>query len=417
MRFQFIGAACGIFEGSAGTRILCDPWIVDGVFEGSWYHYPPLTTTIDDLQNVDAIYVSHIHPDHYDERYFNFRKDIPIIVLDDGANYLIKNLTRSGYSNLINIKDGEGVKFHEFTINLFAPFVSNNFFEAVVGYLIDSAMIIECENTTAFNANDNSPDVQTCKMLVERFGNIDLAMLPYGGASSYPSCFSNLSEPEKFDAHNRILNRKFAYMRDLVEALDSKFVLPFAGSYVLGGKNYYKNQYLGATTVDKCAEYLRANLRNQTSVVCLREKDTFNLSTGISDNEYVHLDEKHMESYINDELRDIIYDYENDPDPDLLKLESDIYTARERMASRASKFNISFDMNVSIIVGDKKIKIVNVDEAGINLDCELDVRLLRRILDRKAFFNNADIGCHITFWREPDIYRPDMFTALNFFHL
>jgi L-ascorbate metabolism protein UlaG (beta-lactamase superfamily) len=42
MKFKFIGNAGGIFTGSNGTKILCDPWIVDGVFEDAWYHYPPL---------------------------------------------------------------------------------------------------------------------------------------------------------------------------------------------------------------------------------------------------------------------------------------------------------------------------------------------------------------------------------------
>ena len=79
MKFEFIGNAGGIFYGSEGTKILCDPWIVPGVFEGSWFHYPPLKTKIKDLQNVDAIYVSHIHPDHYDEQNFNFPKQIPLI--------------------------------------------------------------------------------------------------------------------------------------------------------------------------------------------------------------------------------------------------------------------------------------------------------------------------------------------------
>ena len=64
MKFKFIGNAGGIFTGSKGTKILCDPWIVDGVFEGSWYNYPPLKTKLSDIQDVDGIYVSHIHPDH-----------------------------------------------------------------------------------------------------------------------------------------------------------------------------------------------------------------------------------------------------------------------------------------------------------------------------------------------------------------
>ena len=35
--------------------------------------------------------------------------------------------------------------------------------------------------------------------------------------------------------------------------------MPFAGSYIIGGKNYKKNKYLGTTTWDECADYLKKN--------------------------------------------------------------------------------------------------------------------------------------------------------------
>ena len=98
MKFKFIGNAGGIFIGSKGSKILCDPWIIDGVFECSWYHYPPLKTKINDLKNVDAIYLSHIHQDHYDERYFNFSKKTPIILLNEGPNFLKKKLDKKRLS-------------------------------------------------------------------------------------------------------------------------------------------------------------------------------------------------------------------------------------------------------------------------------------------------------------------------------
>jgi len=105
MKLKFIGNAAGIFYGNKGTSILCDPWIVNGVFEGSWFHYPPLKTKIKDLYNVDAIYISHIHPDHYDERHFNFPKNKPIIILDQEPNFLKKNLLSKGFKNIISVKN------------------------------------------------------------------------------------------------------------------------------------------------------------------------------------------------------------------------------------------------------------------------------------------------------------------------
>ena len=46
-----------------------------------------------------------------------------------------------------------------------------------------------------------------------------------------------------------------------------------------------------------------------------------------------------------------------------------------------------------------------------------DLRLLRRILNRKSHWNNADIGCHIEYDRKPNYYSPDISTMLQFLHL
>ena len=179
MKFKFIGNAGGIFIGSKGSKILCDPWIIDGVFEGSWYHYPPLKTKINDLKNVDAIYLSHIHQDHYDERYFNFSKKTPIILLNEGPNFLKKNLIKKGYQNLIEIKNDQTIKFKEFKLTMYKPFTGHLYEESLLGNLIDSSLVLSDEKSTAINFNDNTPDEEACIKLEKKFKKIDLAMLNY----------------------------------------------------------------------------------------------------------------------------------------------------------------------------------------------------------------------------------------------
>ena len=58
----------------------------------------------------------------------------------------------------------------------------------------------------------------------------------------------------------------------------------------------------------------------------------------------------------------------------------------------------------------------NIDEY-IKLLNELDLKLLRRILDRKAHWNNAEVGSHINFKRYPNKMDPDVHTCMSFFHL
>ena len=147
LTFEFIANACGIFTGCKGSKILCDPWIVNGVFEGSWCHATRLKTTFQDFKKIDAIYISHLHPDHFDERNFNFNNNIPIIVLDHEPNFLIKKLINLGYKNLIKIKNNETTNFKGFELTMFSPFAKNIFIDTNIGNLIDSAIIINCQNT------------------------------------------------------------------------------------------------------------------------------------------------------------------------------------------------------------------------------------------------------------------------------
>jgi len=290
MKFKFIGNAGGIFIGSKNSKILCDPWIIDGVFGGSWFHYPPLKTKLSDIQNIDGIYVSHIHPDHFDERFFKFKKDIPLIILNEGPNFLKKNLIKLGYSNFLEIKNNETVKFREFNLTIYKPFTKHIYEESLIGNLIDSALVLNENDITAINFNDNTPDEKSCSFLKDKFKKIDLAMLNYNAAGPYPSCFDNLSTEEKKNQHKIILDRNFNYLTKIIPILNPKSVLPFAGAYVIGGKNYYKNDYLGTTTWDECSDYLRKNLKISTNVICLRENQIFDIKNQKLEGKYKKID-------------------------------------------------------------------------------------------------------------------------------
>ena len=416
MKFKFIGNAGGIFTGSNGTRILCDPWIVDGVFEDAWYHYPPLKTKLSDIKDVDGIYVSHIHPDHYDERTFNFPKDIPIIILNEGPNFLRKNLINKGYSNFIEIKNDQTVQFKEFDLTLYKPFAKHIFEESLMGNLIDSALVLENDGVTAINFNDNQPDENACSFLKNKFKNIDLAMLSYNAAGPYPSCFDNLTTEEKISENKRIIKRNFDYLCNIIPILQPKSVLPFAGAYIIGGKNYYKNEYLGTSTWDECADYLNNNLKFNSKVFCLRENQTYDVKNQKQLEKYEKLDINEMKNYILS-LKDKRYEFENDDMPEIFKLKNEVKLASTKFIERVNKFNIELKSNIYLKIENENVQIVKGKTTDRNLYCDLDLRLLNRILHKKAHWNNAEIGTHINFKRIPNKMDPDVHTCMSFFHL
>ncbi len=424
LSFKFIANACGVFTGCEGTSILSDPWLVDGVFEGSWCHFSKLKTTFNDVKHTSAVYISHLHPDHFDERHFDFEKDKPLILLDHGQNFLIKKLEVLGYKNLIKIKDGQTVKFNEFHLTMFAPFAKHNFHNAAVGNLLDSALLLECGGYTALNANDNTLTIDIAKIFKEKYGPITLAMLNYNAAGPYPSCFENLTESEKISEHNRILSRNYEHIIKIISEMKPSYLLPFAGAYVLGGDLHVKNKYLGAATWDECADWIGQHHTGETQVVLLREGDVFDLEKGSSDNKYEPINKLEMEKYVRNELSKLKYPHQSEEMPDLTQLISDMESASMKMIERCRGLNIKSTFKVIINIDGNLLQIFpffsrkySRDISERILECSLDLRLLRRILDRRSHWNNAGIGGHINYYRSPNQYEPDLTLALQFFHL
>ena len=166
---------------------------------------------------------------------FNFSLQLtftfPIVTFLFLCSFLYRNLLRNGYTNVVELESRVPHEFKEAKLTIFSPFTPNVFHESESGNLIDSALVVEDEDgTSAFNANDNTPDIESCKILRNKFGTFDLAMINYNAAGPYPSCFRNLSLQEKVNAHNSVLNRNISHLIECCNIIKPKAILPFAGS-------------------------------------------------------------------------------------------------------------------------------------------------------------------------------------------
>ena len=417
MKFTFIANASGVFTGSEGTTLLMDPWLDDGVFEGSWCHYPPLKTKHKNLQDVTAIFISHIHPDHYDERFFDYPKNTPIFILDSKFNFLLKALQKKGYTNIIALHESKSHQFNEFTITLFSPFTSNVFHESQAGNLIDSAIVLQDrDGTSAFNANDNTPDIKSCELLRRDFGTFDLVMLNYNAAGPYPSCFRNLNKEEKLKSHKKTIERNIRHLIKCCDALNPRAVLPFAGSYVIGGKEHNKNSVLGTTTWDYCAKSIMK--KSPHLAITLNEGQTVNLDSLKINGTYEPINLEKQAEYIKTVLSKLKYPYELDPEVKKEDLDEKINSSIIALNKRQQKYGLTVKSTIFIQTEHGRHMIHHGDESQmIKLEFYLDSRLLNRIMEKKSHWNNAEIGCHIEINREPDIYEIDAHTLMQFFHM
>jgi hypothetical protein len=100
-------------------------------------------------------------------------------------------------------------------------------------------------------------------------------MMKYNNADPYPSCLSNLTE-KNYKEQNSSITKNIDLLHSNLKILTPKYFFPFAGSYVVGGKNYYLNKFLETMTWDKCIEILKNKEKmQQTQYITLRERDIY----------------------------------------------------------------------------------------------------------------------------------------------
>lgn len=429
MRLTFIDSACCIIEHS-GYRILTDPWLSNGAFEGSWYHYPVLTTKPEDLAGVDAVYISHVHPDHLDATTLAaFRRDIPVIVLDHGKNYLHRLLRGQGFDNLIRIGDAQSVSLGPFTLSAYKPFATDVFHESKIGNVIDSSLALEAGGFSIFNGNDNNLTLDAARGLRERHGQFTAALLKYNAASPYPACFMQLDEAARADAARRVQERNLEHLVPLSALLEPRYLMPFAGNFVLAGKQSVKNRFLATTTWDEAAAYVRRR-RPQQKTLLLREGQTFDFSAQQADAPYVPVDVDDQRRFI-ERVAGVRYPYEAQPQfsaHDGRWFDDALPAARANLWRMQGQLRFAQDYHVYLATGERHFHFRLNDERCDFVDSEatfvkpylcarMDPRLLKNILQRKAHWNNVEIGCHIDFYRDPDEYFPDLHVMLSFLHL
>jgi UDP-MurNAc hydroxylase len=434
MRFTFICNACAIVE-QDGSRLLMDPWLNGGAFEGSWYHYPPLQTRPADVATVDYLYISHLHPDHFDpETLSAFRRDIPIVVLDHGQNFLTRVLRGMGFIAIHPVKDGATASLGPFRLSLFAPFAKHAFHEASIGNLLDSAIVIEAGGQSILNTNDNALVPPAAQALRERFGRFNLALLNYNAAGPYPACFNNLTPDEKIADHARVLDRNIKHLVAMSKILEPQWVMPFAGAYVLGGRQAAKNEFLGTTTWDDAAERAR-RLDPSLKTLVMQEGHVFDLNNDVLVNgPYTPVDTAAQQRYIDQMLSGIAYPHEfpttAEDDDQLASWLSDwLSVARDNLWQMQERFNLFPATRVLLNLPNDRRADIAFDKRDITfgrrtarkpepyLEADLDPRLLARILSTAAHWNNAEIGCHIEFWRQPNTYNPDVHAFMSFLHI
>jgi len=450
MELEFIKSSTVLVR-DGDTEVLCDPWLIDGAYYGSWAHYPPVDFDLEDYSDVDYIYVSHIHPDHIQEETFDhLNSDIPVIIHDFQFDFLKKNVERMGF-DVIELPHNERTHLDgDLFINVLAadncdPEACGSFFgcdwlddstEDYGSSQIDTMAVFDNGNSTLVNTNDCPFELSrpAAENILNDYGHINYLLTSFAGAGPYPQCFENLTERKK---EREAENKKRDFLQkteNYVNLFKPDYFTLFAGIYVLQGKLAELNKYRGVPTRGEAAELLqqRGNINlEEHECILLNSQTIFDVEEGKASETYTEVDKDWLREYIDTELKGRKYSYEDADRPSLDDLKEYIPAAYERMDEKRTQLGFKSDMDIIVDLCDggcaqvsmsgDGYEFMTVDEARQNeqyVKYDVDPRLLQRILQgpQYAHWNNAEIGSHITFERKPDKFERPLYYCMNFFH-
>lgn len=426
MKIINIGGATAIIEHD-GKRMLFDPWMNEGIFHGAWYHYPPSKVAIEDLGHIDYVYISHIHEDHCSaDTISRLNQDAEIIIMDKKPNFVSKFLDnhKFKFKKVHLIKPQTPVRIApDLTVDMLEGDPRNP-----MAHAIDSTLIMQWGDYTVVNANDCIPYQEGMDYILSHYPQIDLALLPYGGGSGYPSCYLNLTDNEKQQEKERIIQRRLESFIYNVNYLKPRYVMPFADQYIVAGSRAHLNKFISHSIGPGILEDFIKDKEFHSHLILLNSGQAYNLASKTKEPPlaYQHHSETDREHYLT-QLKNVKYDHEHftlNPSVSLARL---VGHARSKLWQMQEAKNYFPEYNLYLDASDaeQRFKInfltQEVQEVSYHGQCEepylrisVTGTLLMLLLVGHVSWNIADAALFLDYERKPNIYDGKIYEFINY---
>ncbi len=408
MKVTYYYSACILIE-TPDMSLLCDPWFTEGAYDGSWYHFPPFSKALQKLPKVDYIWISHIHPDHYDPKFLQeYLKKYPktkVLISDFKENILDWEMNHHDIPHQIvkNLNVGK---------TKIACFPND-----AIPDDVDSAIAVKYENQSVVNTNDNFYSSNHIKRIKKFCPQPDVLFTGYMGAGPYPQTYFNDKKMLVKKAREKKENF-FGRYKKMVETINPKKVIPFAGQYILGGKLRKLNAYRGIPDATEILSF-------DSKAVVLDTGGSINIETGVTlksrTKPYVGL-EKYAETLKNEKM---YYEKFFSPDMDFrfdgLLPKAYAQARKHSVCTTDYYFCIKLDENWFYMNANKKKNecgfVKDVKKFSPRSEIIIDKRCLFGLITSIFHWNNAQIGSHYMTNRLPDTFHRPAEIFLHFFQI
>jgi len=428
-------------------KIICDPWISEGIFDGTWGKFPYVKNIEQYIKDTTHCFISHVHQDHMDlEAIKLMGKSTKFYIPNIYPNHVITNILNNlGFEYikmldpLVKTEIEPGLYF-----NIIPPMNGGGLVmdktdeEGTLAHLsVDAGLVIEDNDAKVVLLSDNGP-YKLNKELTKVMGGADLLAFPFNGvADNYPVCFNNMTLKEKQNASLRRQSNRKTLQSETFKTLQPKNLMPYSSDIVIIGPrakdfaNVHPIEYVDRELVSKIYE---ESTNIPTHAVCYNNNIMIENHNMVIEGDYIKHDFK---SYAYSKYSNDINPIISHPSIDKETLMHNFKLACDNMFSMMGKLNLKSewvlcfnieDLNISFSVNlkTKTLKFNKTQPPSflsisyINEKVQT-LTITSGYLDKHFLFyhhwNNSIISHNLNWHRTIDEYCGGMESALNFLHL
>lgn len=220
---KFLGQACTLIE-TKNHRFIVDPWIVGPCCVNAWYPLRREPATKKNIPtDVDAIYISHEHEDHFQEETLKeFNKNTQIYICKFPTDRFYNAILDLGFKNVKELNSWKPEKIDD-GLEITAIKNQDLMFE-------DSAILFKSNEGTVFCQTDCKMDFTSLQRV--NAAKPDIGFFMYSPANWYPIVYRYPKDEKDALAVKRKTNKINAFVK-YVSVVQPKYAVPYAGGILL----------------------------------------------------------------------------------------------------------------------------------------------------------------------------------------
>ena len=423
--------------------ILCDAWLADGIFDGSWRPYPPLRDTEAHLKGVTHCFISHIHEDHFDVATLE-RMDRKAVMLvpDVYPNHIMAaRLTKMGFADVRMLKPGKRAEVSRGLtmevvqrMNAYGQELEQYNRRDLESLVVDTGVIITAVGIKVVLLADNVPYCpEDAGSSVEHMKYCDLLAFSYNGAASdYPLCYENLSADEKRTIANEREDKREAVNRAFIDLIRPKALMPYSSEFALTGP-------MAKRFAEWCGDAWWADKGKVAErYIAITALPTFGLYEGdellvTRETGYQFVKRTTELPRLSDVAEKLYSPVPNTRDRyppvrDFEEIDALVDRASSHMFEKMTRYGIETNWVLELALKDSGWQPLYVDfherrstrqrpESRPMLSCICEANYLAGILRGECHWNNAMISFNLRWKRVPNEFDRPLFDVLNYFHV